>query len=532
MVAKYFEFIEGTIAKFWEISLNVLEITSSYGRIGSTPQSTTKFEVNEETAQKLFVKMIDEKTKKGYVEVLKINDSKKINKITHFATSPNYKFVKEILEYGEDYIPKVGDEIDEAETANGELISGKVIKVKAETLVIHSEEDDKEYELDKDGYFSVESSPTISAIWENHLKNQLPDGVAFSNELVPNELQESLIKSFNELLKNEEEDFHPGSGTTVRDLVHPSLYPYIEGISISNIEISKTKEKTQDRWGRNYETSKYQWLPTPFAISLEGKVEITSYINNLDEKYTSLYNDLAKLFECALTLFESTLGYLAETTFWKENLEGMEDESELPDGELPSQKKVKPYSLNGKTLQVIPKIVEYHLNEGEIHEGVWHVEGMSHENIIATCVYVLDRDEAMEGGRLAFKRAYTIEEAGLLFWNVDQCRPMAIEELIRKATIPIGSIETPKGNMFVFPNSHIHKLSTMNVLKGSQFAKRKVIVFWLVDPETPIISTANVEKQQSLISREDALQMRLELMEERKRYKQNLNVREVSLCEH
>lgn len=38
--------------------------------------------------------------------------------------------------------------------------------------------------------------------------------------------------------------------------------------------------------------------------------------------------------------------------------------------------------------------------------------------------------------------------------------------------------------------------------------------------------------QQGLIPYEEALTVRLELMEERKRHKQTLNVRAVSLCEH
>jgi predicted DNA-binding WGR domain protein len=532
MTTKYFEFVEGTSAKFWEITLNFLEISTSYGRIGTTAQTTTKFEANEEAAAKLFGKMIAEKTKKGYVEVIKLNDAAAVKKTTHYATSTNYKFVKELMEYGEDYIPRVGDVVEETETEEGDSISGKVIKVKAEKIVIYSEEDDKEYEVDKDGYFWIKSSPTISSIWETHLKNQTPDGIAFSDELVPEELQQNLNQHFEELLKNEAADFHPGSGKIVRDLVHPSLYPYIKGESKTNIETPTITEPKHDRWGRTYESSKYQWLPTPFAVNRDGKVNITSYINNLDEKYTGLYANLAALFACALPLFESVLGYVEETTFWQENLKDMEDESELPEEDNPSQKKIKPLSLKGKELQVIPKIVEYHLEEGETHEGVWHVEGMSHENIIATCVYVLDRDEAIDGGRLSFKRAYTIEEAGLLFWNVDQGRPMAVDDLVSEGTIPIGSLETPKGRLFVFPNSHIHKLSAMTVTKGAQFAKRRVIVFWLVDPENPIISTANVEKQQALIPREKALQIRLELMEERKRHKQNLNVREVSLCEH
>jgi hypothetical protein len=157
---------------------------------------------------------------------------------------------------------------------------------------------------------------------------------------------------------------------------------------------------------------------------------------------------------------------------------------------------------------------------------------MSHEHIIATCVYILDRDESLEGGELRFKRAYTVEEAGLLFWNIDQCRPSAVEQLIDEGTIPIGSVATPEGRIIVFPNSHIHKLSQLSVAAGATEGRRRVIVFWIVDPSVTILSTRDVSAQQGIIPHADALSVRLELMEERRRHKQSLNVRAVSLCEH
>jgi hypothetical protein len=64
-------------------------------------------------------------------------------------------------------------------------------------------------------------------------------------------------------------------------------------------------------------------------------------------------------------------------------------------------------------------------------------------------------------------------------------------------------------------------------------AKRRIIVFWLVDPERKeMVTSAEINPQQVLFSREDALRYRLELMEERKRHKQDFNVREIELCEH
>jgi len=55
--------------------------------------------------------------------------------------------------------------------------------------------------------------------------------------------------------------------------------------------------------------------------------------------------------------------------------------------------KIEPYSLRGQRLQVISKMVDYELAPGDSYEVVWHVEGMSHEDIVATAIYFIHRDK-------------------------------------------------------------------------------------------------------------------------------------------
>ena len=55
------------------------------------------------------------------------------------------------------------------------------------------------------------------------------------------------------------------------------------------------------------------------------------------------------------------------------------------------------------------------LRTGESYEGAWHVEGMSHEEIVATVDFILDRDEELVGGDIEFKRAFLQKEADVLF---------------------------------------------------------------------------------------------------------------------
>jgi hypothetical protein len=456
----------------------------------------------------------------------------------HFAQTTDFAFVEELLTFGEDYPPQPGDviEFDGLTTTSGEPFPGKRATVLArgeEMLLLREEESGQELEVVTDGWFHIAESPTMTATWEKHLRRSAPDGVAFADGLVDGALVERLRADVRQLLDREPVDYHPGSGTKVRDLVHPSLFPYIEGRSVLLNPDLQRETPTHDRFGRLFESSRYQWLPTPFQVSTEGKVTAKAYINNLDPtRYAATYDDLAALLTTALPLLESVVGYVESTEFWREECDDIEHEGELPESADQTQRPAPPTPLRGRELLVIPKIVEYRLGAGESHEGVWHVEGMSHEHIIATCVYILDRDDSLQGGLLRFKRAYTVEEAGRLFWNIDQCRPSPIAELVDEGTIPVGSVETPAGRLIVFPNSHIHKLSELSIAAGATEGRRRVIVFWLVDPSVTIPSTRDVPAQQGVIPHEDALAIRLELMDERRRHKQSLNVRAVSLCEH
>ena len=67
-----------------------------------------------------------------------------------------------------------------------------------------------------------------------------------------------------------------------------------------------------------------------------------------------------------------------------------DQEMDFDDSDI-SPKEVVVRSLRGQRLQVITKLVDYGLSPGEEYEGVWHVEGMSHEAIICTVLYIMDR---------------------------------------------------------------------------------------------------------------------------------------------
>lgn len=68
MSKRYFEFSEGSSNKFWEIWMDGTEVFTRYGKIGSSGATTVKDEGAPEKAQKLYDKLVKEKTSKGYEE--------------------------------------------------------------------------------------------------------------------------------------------------------------------------------------------------------------------------------------------------------------------------------------------------------------------------------------------------------------------------------------------------------------------------------------------------------------------------------
>ena len=127
----------------------------------------------------------------------------------------------------------------------------------------------------------------MEALWENHQSKLVREGVTF--ETHPQEAADELNRLVEELKEKSAKDYHPGTDEIVRDLVHPSLYPFVEGVSQTAGTDDVTPAVTvqglqQDMWGRPYETSKYQWLPSEVSVAADGTCKFQTYINNLDQE--------------------------------------------------------------------------------------------------------------------------------------------------------------------------------------------------------------------------------------------------------
>jgi len=358
------------------------------------------------------------------------------------------------------------------------------------------------------------------------------EGVSFETGQLREELTAKLNSHINELKASTAADYHPGTDGTVRDIVHPSLFPYVEGTSRTTDLSDVTPRgdpagRTKDMWGRPYETSKYQWLPSEVSVSSDGKCRFETYVNNLDrEKHGALYLALEELLGRCLPHLEQAWTHGCSVDAPKED-EVMGD-SDCSAGEPEA---LEEKSLRGRTIQVITKIVDYELPPHGTHEGVWHVEGMSHENIVATAELVLLKDAALSGGGLDFQRTFTTGEGDSLIMGFPQCRPGVLDEVVEAGVLPLGHLPLPQGRLASWPNSHIHRVTPLKN-DAEKTATRRIVVFWLVNPDVRIVSTKHVPPQQGTMPLEEALQHRLALMEERKHHKQQWNLRQVSLCEH
>jgi len=68
--ARYFELVEGTSSKFWEIVIEGTEVRTRYGKIGTAGQETVKELDSKSEAFKEYDKLVTEKLKKGYQEIV------------------------------------------------------------------------------------------------------------------------------------------------------------------------------------------------------------------------------------------------------------------------------------------------------------------------------------------------------------------------------------------------------------------------------------------------------------------------------
>ncbi len=401
------------------------------------------------------------------------------------------------------------------------------------------------------------------------------DGVWQSDVLIDDELRSRLREAVRVLedVPDAERDWHPGSDEQVLDLVHPSLFCLVRGVSRPDDSTWPSLGADEARYALS---DKFQWLPADVEVGENGDAVFLSYVNNLHPvAHRELASVLPVLFGRMRPLFENVLTdlhnprpvrikagasswYVDEPVLAPDNddddalrawqaawADWMQNRVPVPPDApaftLPAQLDDSArVDLRGRRLQVIVKLATIHLTPDKpaYPGGSWHVEGMMNERIVSTGIYYWD-SENITDSRLSFRVAvgepeYEQDDRK----GVREVYGVGDEDAMNQV---LGSAETRTGRVLAFPNILQHYVDPFRLADPSRPGHRKILVFFLVDPSVTIVSTSDVPPQQpwsptSTMTLEQAKEFRRELMQERKffvdEHNEKIYEREFSLCEH
>ena len=290
---------------------------------------------------------------------------------------------------------------------------------------------------------------------------------------------------------------------------------------------------------QEYHTSaKYAWLPSDFLVHDDGTVQCLSYINNLHTvQHAAMYPLIEQVVSRFIPLFERVLTSLRQpqrakvpVVSWydaeeeaqhyaaqaerrarlieSEQFDEEEQHELLEETRSIIQPDIPPFappsaptpativSLRGRQLQLIIKLADIVLTpeRPSYSGGVWHVEGMRNECIVASAIAYYDQHN-IGPSSLAFRTAVSQPD-----YNQNDHRGVkAIYGLENEGALvePLGAIDTCQGRCITFPNIFQHRVAPFSLLDASQPGHRSILVAFLVDPHVSVISTSRVPPQQA-----------------------------------
>ncbi|KAH9940059.1 uncharacterized protein BXZ73DRAFT_43212 [Epithele typhae] len=378
-----------------------------------------------------------------------------------------------------------------------------------------------------------------------------------SHSLVDGALKTRLARAVVALedLPDDQKVWHPKFNNQVLDLVHPSMYPLCIGHTYFRVPNPKGGEPVltlldrkkylqvqpaSNSYNPRYSASDaYQWLPTDFAVSLNGDVTTAGYINNAHpSRHRALYPVVTSIVVRFVPMFErmisSTLNMQRPVDYiaievdgheWYNHLEVKEPEDDDDDNtykdrhaewerlhkwpRIPDPKLFTPlptdarteFSLKGRTIQVIVKLTNVHLTPDNpfYPGGSWHVEGMGNERIVATGLYCYTMENVTESG-LAFRHCVGSGESGseLMYQQGDRkgyttAFGFACDDPFSQ---PLGHIVAAEGKCVAYPNFYQHRVEPFELADKTRPGHIKILSLFLVDPTTRILSTSDVPPQQ------------------------------------
>lgn len=201
-----------------------------------------------------------------------------------------------------------------------------------------------------------------------------------SDEAVADSLQQALRQAVRVLedVPDHQKDWHPGSDGKVLDLLHPSLFPLIYGVSralpcgsvpldrctwfscagevVSSsfdegaqyTQVSRQRHSSLKEWGS------FQWLPSEVRFDADnGRATITSYVNNLHpHKHQAPYPILEQFVDAVIPLWDECLSWF-RPRLRLEDIAGNEEEdydvpadiTYTPDEDEAEGAEIRPYTF-------------------------------------------------------------------------------------------------------------------------------------------------------------------------------------------
>ncbi|TPX54808.1 hypothetical protein PhCBS80983_g05726 [Powellomyces hirtus] len=332
-----------------------------------------------------------------------------------------------------------------------------------------------------------------------------------------------LLKPLEDI-PNHRKDWHPNTGNQVLDLVHPSLFclehgrsrildPTVaEGLTapadclkhLGSGSVLPNRPEPPNKWAHIWQLPKvdqFQWLPAEFHIE-DLEVTIQSYINNLHPvRHKRIYRALEKIFVGSSELLDFVVSDIANGSHRSARFRvpEHEDEGEVIHPSLPP-KPSRPGGfhqfISSGSMQVIVKIATICLDPAnpKYAGGTWHLEGTSDEAIVATAIHYLSL-ENITTSRLSFRRTFDDTE---ISYPQDDHRVKEIYGIVRDepAVQYVGSVTAVSGRCIAFPNSYQHRVEPFELADPTKPGHRKIICFFLVNPQTRVTSTRDVPPQQ------------------------------------
>ncbi|CAF1164628.1 unnamed protein product [Rotaria sordida] len=390
------------------------------------------------------------------------------------------------------------------------------------------------------------------SIRDQSMEMSAVDGVWQSDELISQDIKQSLISCVNilENVPESEQDWHPGTNKQILDLVHPSLFCFVhqmtrvineknhliniddalehigrgETIDINVNALSSNSNNKRKKLSEDYTRSNTnQWIPTEFNVSKDGQVKIESYINNLHPiQHKQLYQLIENICQCFIPLFNKVLTDLnynqnkpnriiVNPYRWYVDKSSSDDNDDNDDddhhhlrtiiqpdvGEFQMPPSTSSnIDLRGRKLQIIVKLANIVLTPSnpKYPGGVWHVEGMDNEHIVATGIFYYFNSNITQSN-LQFRTVISEPD----YEQDDRYGVNSVYGL--QDTHPLnqqlGEIVTQENRCIVFPNIYQHRVAPFQLKDPTQPGQRKILVFFLVDPTIRILSTAHIPPQQS-----------------------------------